>query len=282
MQPRSPLNLLLLPHQVLKEASKALFAPYCLVCGRPTAQSALCHGCMPPLPNKRNASRCSICFSIASDLNSDRVCELCQRLPSPFRSIRFLWPYADRARDLIQRMKYRPSKRLCCLAGGFLARSFPLLFRTGYWHALVPIPASNASLQERRFNQCALLAATLEVSLRATRKPVPLLSLFALKHKGCKAPQASLNHSLRLTNVAYSFQAEQKEVSGRRILLIDDVITTGATSAAAAIALLEAGAKSVDLLALARSDAWQEYRFRIFECFSKNNQRKHENPRTAF
>lgn len=113
---------------------------------------------------------------------------------------------------------------------------------------LVPVPLARWRLLSRRFNQAQIVAA--EVG-RRTEKPV---NPFALVRSRSTEHQVGLTRAQRLRNVAGVFRVPPNElpnISGKAIVLIDDVITTGATASAAARALKRAGARRVDVLALA-------------------------------
>ncbi len=113
---------------------------------------------------------------------------------------------------------------------------------------LVPVPLARWRLLSRRFNQAQLLAA--EVG-RRTGKPV---RPFALARKRSTAHQIGLTRLQRQRNVAGAFHVPpggEAAITGKAIVLIDDVITSGATASAAAAALKRAGARRVDVLALA-------------------------------
>jgi ComF family protein len=114
--------------------------------------------------------------------------------------------------------------------------------------AVVPVPLHWRKKWSRGFNQSELLARHM-----AGRRKLPLLN--ALRRRKTTAAQAGLSSAGRRRNVAGAFVARKAaNVSGKRILLIDDVMTTGATASACATALKRAGAKSVSLLTLARVD----------------------------
>ena len=113
---------------------------------------------------------------------------------------------------------------------------------------LVPVPLHRLRLLQRRFNQSALLAKGLS---RVSGVPVCVTSLKRTKRSRA---QVGLAHEARQQNVADAFgvgSSGRRVVSGKRVLLIDDVMTTGATANACAAALLDAGARSVDVLAIA-------------------------------
>lgn len=228
-----------------------LFPSFCLICKRRLHGEVLCRQCYPTLA-PRGVGCCTRCQSLTTELDSSRHCEGCRLLPLPIHEIRYLWSYEGRARDLITCIKYKPSYYLAKLAGEILKQNYRELFHTPNWDLLVPIPTSSQSLKVRPFNLCELMGRAINERAPLTKK--------ALRHLGCRAPQASLSPEDRLKNVRGAFLADPVVVRGREILLIDDVITTGATYSAATKALLDAGAVRVSLLALARSPSWQEFR----------------------
>jgi len=247
--------------RILKDAAAVIWPPRCLVCGRPLGHGVLCLRCRPESEAESEIQRCFRCFSPAPDLDGGGICPACRLFPPPFDRLRHLWRYHGEARDLITIMKYRPSRALCLEIGRALAGAAPVLFGPPDWGAIVPVPASAASLRRRSFNQCLLFARAIRGALGSGAPPV---RLDALRHFGRRPSQASLSRSRRIVNIRGAFSAEKKAVSGLRLLLVDDVITTGATAASAAIALLEAGAAGVDLIAAARAAAWQQYRWAIY------------------
>ena len=115
--------------------------------------------------------------------------------------------------------------------------------------ALIPVPLHWRRLWARRFNQSALLA---EVVGKAGRLPV---SYTALKRVKATPQQVGLSQSQRAANVQGAFRVPGEgkgEVAGRRLILVDDVLTSGATADTCARALLRAGAANVDVLVFAR------------------------------
>lgn len=173
--------------------------------------------------------------------------------------IRYLWEYEGLARDYIRAMKYRPSPYLAHRAGEILAQSLPSLFGDASWDHVIPVPSSPVMLKRRLFHPCSEMSGEI-------RRFTPGLTIRqALRHQGMRGPQARRSHSERLRGLKGVFRVtNDREVAGKRILLVEDVITTGATVAAAAHALYHAGAHSVDVVALAEARIWRRFRSRIF------------------
>lgn len=158
-------------------------------------------------------------------------------------------------------MKYRPSEALARHAGELLVEAFSSLEINPDWDFIVPMPISGESLKTRLFNQSLTIARKV-----AKRTATPVVSSI-LNHHGKHLSQTTLLHKERIRNVEGSFTVQGNILSGKRLLLIDDVLTTGATAGAATSALLTAGADSVDVITLARSHAWTEWRYRIHRSF---------------
>ena len=129
--------------------------------------------------------------------------------------------------------------------GAYLTRALPL---DEPFDAVAPIPLHWARHFQRGFNQAELLAGEI-----ARRRSIPVLR--AVRRVRATRTQTGLSNAKRRQNVAGAFRARRRcSVRGLRILLVDDVMTTGATGSACAAALKRAGAKSVTLLTVARVD----------------------------
>lgn len=136
------------------------------------------------------------------------------------------------------------------------ARSMALLMRSAPWvepaldaaDALLPMPLSRQRLQERGFNQALLLARALS--------PYKTQAQTLLRIRDTPA-QSSLSRAARLTNVQHAFAVDPAllgEIAGKRLVLVDDVMTSGASLAAAAACLRQAGAAHITTLVFARAD----------------------------
>lgn len=136
-------------------------------------------------------------------------------------------------------------KPLASPLGRFLNGALP---REQHFDVIVPMPLHWRKRLERGFNQSELLARFV-----AKRSGIPIAK--SLYRKKGTDPQAGLTRAQRRTNVAGAFEVKRRhEVDGRHVLLIDDVLTTGATASACSAVLKRAGAKRVTVLTLARAD----------------------------
>jgi len=237
--------------EILLDIIDQLFPRHCLICDRRTRKVPLCATCTPRIL-KIEIPRCKICFSASAET----PCELCQHLPLPIIETRFLWSYEDKTRDFVRTLKYRPSFALAMHAALLLRSTLPFLNLSKRYDLIIPVPSSRQSEFLRGFNLCNLLA-------QAAGKELAVPVSAPLIHRGKRAPQASLPLKERTRGIRSLFQLKNSVVAGKRVLLVDDVITTGATSVTAALTLREGGAQSVSVLALARSPSWDEFRVQI-------------------
>ena len=145
----------------------------------------------------------------------------------------------------IVRFKYEGRSDLARPLGSLLLRASPMFAPLGI-DVVVPVPLHPARLADRGFNQAALLAAPLARALGAVHAPR------ALARTRNTSRQADLDRESRMTNVSFAFAARQPDVvEGKRILIVDDVRTTGSTLRACAAALTSARAGFVHAIALA-------------------------------
>jgi ComF family protein len=167
--------------------------------------------------------------------------------PPAYQRARAAMRYDDVARALVAAFKYGDRLDLAPLLGGWMARAGAELFEGA--DALVPVPLHWRRLWTRRFNQSAALAGAIS---KISRVPV---AHDLLNRAKATPQQVGLSRAERATNVQGAFRvppAAKAAVAGRRLILVDDVLTSGATSDACARVLLRAGAAQVDVLTLAR------------------------------
>jgi ComF family protein len=165
----------------------------------------------------------------------------------PFAAGASLGPFEGTLRLLIHELKYRGRQRVAArLAGLLLEEPGVRRVLTAGAH-LVPVPLHPRRRRERGFNQAELVAAAL------AREGGLVLSPGVLVRRRETSPQAGLSAAARRRNVAGAFVVRQRpKVMGRILVLVDDVSTTGATAAACALALRQAGAAEVRLVTVAR------------------------------
>ncbi len=188
---------------------------------------------------------CGAAFLNARPLNEDGHCGLCVRGLRHYRGAHVFGPYQGELRQLIHLFKYGQVRPLAKPLSSLLLRALPPEHKTD---VLVPVPLHWRKRWQRGFNQAGLLA-------REVSRHTGLPCVNALQRARGSVSQTGLSPHERRSNVARVFTVAQTEkVRGRRVLLVDDVLTTGATADACAQALRSAGATAVSVLALARAE----------------------------
>lgn len=222
------------------------FPPCCGGCGAPLAAGLLCESCASLVERlgRPRCPRCALCFEAPGE---DHECGGCLRRPPPFASATAPFVYGGPVADGVRALKYGPRPE----------RAGPLaeLWRQEAGDlpevdVAVPVPLHPRRLRQRGFNQVVLLARPL---LRARRIPLDTGSL--RRHRQGPA-QAGLHGRARREGARGDFvvpPARRGRVEGRRVLLLDDVLTTGATAGAATRALRKAGAADVHVAVFARA-----------------------------
>lgn len=228
-----------------------VFPTSCIVCRialeRPLG-GPLCRRCFDRLPllSQPFCPRCGLPFARGVEPG---LCGPCRSARPSFRRARALFPYVEEVRLCLHALKYARRRRLAGAFGRAAARRWVSAELSGA-SAIVPVPLSRKRRRERGFNQSELIA-------RAVAREVSIpLRTRVLRKTSDTLPQAGLSASARRNNVSGVYRARLPEgLRGKVVLLVDDVLTTGATAEAAAGALLAAGARAVDVLTLARVPA---------------------------
>jgi ComF family protein len=172
-------------------------------------------------------------------------CAACLAQPRAFNRARAACLYDDASRDLILQFKHADRTDLAPLFVRWLSRAGADILESA--DAIAPVPLHRGRLLKRKYNQAAEIARPLARQAGLTYLPDALIRRRATDSQGGKSGSG------RRRNVAGAFEVPRAQhVADKTIVLIDDVLTTGATAEACARALLKAGAKSVDLLVLAR------------------------------
>jgi ComF family protein len=191
---------------------------------------------------------CRTPFQNRFPLDADGRCGLCRNGLRGFDAAYCYGAYEGVLRDLVHLFKYSGVRTLAGTLGKLLNDALP---GDEMFDLIVPVPLHWRKRWQRGFNQSELLG--IEISRRTG---VPLANV--LRRARATSVQAGLSNTARRRNVRAAFQcrseADGSRVRGKRVLLIDDVMTTGSTAAACAVALRRAGAAHITLLTAARVD----------------------------
>ncbi len=226
-----------------------VFPDDCRVCGEPlheVSRIPVCSRCLrepEPLNAEFYCVSCRTPFLNRFPLDENGQCALCRLGVSGFDAVYSYGSYDGALRKLIHLFKYGGVQPLAAVFGNWMAIALP---REEQFDLIVPMPLHWMRRWQRRYNQAELLGR--EISKRWN---VPLKSV--VRRRKATAPQAGLTNSKRRLNVSGAFIAK-KRLDDLSILLVDDVLTTGASAASCARALKRAGARRVTVLALARTD----------------------------
>lgn len=217
----------------------------CLLCSAIIEQSGtkarfICSGCESDLPRIRAAcERCGLALPLSAP-----VCGHCINEPPSYASCRALFQYQHPIDHLITHFKQHnnlPIKRWLIQE---VTKAGKELAEQHHWDAVIPVPLHWRRLWQRGFNQSFEISQALAKELQC-----PVLTIRRVRYT---PNQKTLSKKLRLKNLANTFRAGNG-VRGLKILVVDDVITTGATANAVAENLYLAGAQHIDIFALART-----------------------------
>lgn len=211
---------------------------WCAECQKSVEKISSIHKKIESLYN----GKCPCC---GSPQKGNSHCRKCVEYASQLDQIRAWGVFGDSLREVIHQLKYKRDMSL----GEFASRPMIGLLQDLDWHPdlVAPVPLAKKRRQERGFNQSFLLAFPIGL---ASHTPVSSNTVVRIKET---IAQVGLSARERKENVKNAFVAKREKVFGKKILLIDDVFTTGSTVNACAKALKEAGAKTVYALTLARA-----------------------------
>jgi ComF family protein len=227
-----------------------LFPPLCHICRAFIPEAGTLHICPAcrecmPIVGQPLCPVCGIPFLGAGD---DHVCGDCQESQPVFSAARAALIYEGRCRDLIHAYKYRYKTYLRRPLALLAADSLRDFVATCAPELMVPVPLHVRRLRERGFNQAVLLG---EIWAREWNLP---LYCDAMRRIRWTEPQINLTAAQRCDNVKGAFDVrDANAVKGRRVLLVDDVYTTGSTVKECAVALKAAGAREVTVVTVARA-----------------------------
>ena len=228
-----------------RAALDTLYPPICLACRAATSEAgALCSSCRRAMRFIERPFCDRLGTPFEHDLGEGLLSPQAVTDPPVFQRARAVARFEDGpARRLVHRLKYSDRGELAAPMAAWMARAGADVLAEA--DAITPVPLHARRLWTRRFNQAAALGR--EIARRAGKPFEPAL----LRRIKATRSQVGLSREQRVQNMQGAFRAAPA-ASGRRIALVDDVLTSGATANAAARALLRAGAAQVDLIVFAR------------------------------
>lgn len=240
-----PLTSFIAPSRM---ALNLFFPPRCAACGAAVDHAhTLCSACFESL-HIITQPACACCgFPFAHPMGEEALCGACLEKPPPYQKGWAVLRYDDAATQLVSRLKYSDKTHLAPFLGTLMVRhGHPVLEGA---ELLIPVPLHWRRMVTRRYNQSLLLAREIARASHISLLPG------AMRRTRHTPPQASLTRSERLDNVRGAFAVQEQHkpiIAGKKLVLIDDVMTTGATIHACCKTLKQAGAKEMRVLTLAR------------------------------
>lgn len=238
--------------QFLRRATRFFFPIQCVVCGCSLSDDLMPHFCtncwstLRPMPPARCA-RCDRPFvsPVATTYSPRHVCPPCTQHPPSYTRAWTLYPYTPPLQDAIRLLKYEGKVSLARPLAKLMINSLP---RLDAIDLIIPVPLHHERLCQREFNQALLLADQIGRHLNIS------LSYSNLVRTTSTPPQTSLSRKSRLKNLRHAFVVRHPaQLMNKRILLIDDVFTTGTTVNECAKTLRRSGSADVFVITLART-----------------------------
>ena len=235
---------------VLRESLNLLYPPVCQLCHEQRAAATegfVCAKCWSHVRFIRApfCQRCGLPF--AGNFTTEFNCTNCHEMKLHFTAARSAVVAKGVVLEAIHRYKYSRGLWFENFLADLLVREAAIVLANENWDCIVPVPLHPVKLREREFNQAALLAAPLA---RATKIP---LKTTILNRVNPTSTQTLLTREERAANMKNAFVVRKGiRLDGKRIILVDDVFTTGATTNACAQALQVAGATEVCVWTVAR------------------------------
>lgn len=235
-------------HQAGRGAIGLIYPPACVACQAATSEPhGLCATCWSGIGfiTRPYCERLGTPFEI--DLGAGSLSPAAIADPPVFRRARAVCRFEGTARELVHRLKFGDRLDLAVTMGRMMRQAGQELL--GEADLVAPVPLHRTRLWNRRFNQAAALARIV------ASDGGPACEMRAVERRKRTRQQIGLSRAQRAENLQGAFSvapAMRPRIEGRRVVLIDDVLTTGATANAASRALLRAGASAVDVLVFAR------------------------------
>lgn len=232
------MNLLL-----LKKATNLIFPNVCVSCECIIDENLnLCSECNKKI-NFLTKHYCNVCGVVISD--NIYTCGKCIINPPPFKVIRSVFAYDQHSKNMIINFKFFDNLNYVKIYAKWIHQANQDTFQNA--EVIIPIPLHKMRLFKRKYNQAALLAKELSKLSNLSYTP------FAIKRLRHTAPQAGLSLKQREKNLKKAKTSNKKIIKNKIVILVDDVVTTGATVRSCSQEILNSGAKEVRVLSLART-----------------------------
>jgi len=232
----------------LRRFLNILYPPQCLKCGAPVADSAsLCASCWPEIPFVASP-QCEACgLPFEFDLGPGALCGACTQERPSYDQARAAFLYTPASREMVLRYKHADSIHMTKAFAAWMIRAGSNLIDES--DLAIPVPLHWSRLLSRRYNQAALLAQAI-----GKKKTIPVNTNILLRRKKTKS-QGYMTRPQRHRNLQGAFHVpvnKRQILKDKTVLLVDDVMTSGATVNTCARVLKRHGTRKVNILTLAR------------------------------
>ena len=212
---------------IIRSLLDVVFPPICISCKDADSQrGTLCFSCLREMTDSDALSRCSRCGESVGLFQTTDPCAWCRKKKLRFDEVVVFGTYRDRLRTMICQLKYNRNTTVAKPLASLLLSVIP---DPPFADIVIPVPLHWTRRLSRGFNQSELIAKQI-----AKQHSLSFSSQILIRKERTK-PQIGLSMTRRKSNVSNAFAVRNKEmITGRAILLIDDVLTTGATASACA------------------------------------------------
>ncbi len=219
----------------LKDILDLVYPPLCLSCGKfeDAYESLICPECWDEVEEFKTA----FCLGCRQSIESGMRCGECP--PETAGPVLALGRYTDPLKEIVHQFKYKGYRRLGAELAERLTDKYASFLKRLKIDVIVPVPLHSYRRKRRGFNQAGILA-----DIIGRRMEVPVESGSLIKARRTR-DQARLDPNRRKTNISGAFEVAGSILRAKRVLVVDDVMTTGATMDEAARALKESGARPV-------------------------------------
>lgn len=221
-----------------------LYPPKCLICDALLAQDE--YGCCRKCTEKLPFIEPPYCLKCGKPVYSEEneYCLDCQKQSHVFTKGIALWSYDEEVRQAVYRFKYKNRREYAGYFGKELMKRYYQLIKSWEVDVVIPVPLHKRRLKKRGFNQAELIAREIGRGIDVSVEPQ-----MAVRIKNTR-PQKELNEKERHKNLKSAFKISKNVVKLKKVILVDDIYTTGATADAIAQLLLRAGVEKIYVIIL--------------------------------
>jgi competence protein ComFC len=221
-----------------------VYPPSCTVCG--SEGNRFCPECLSKVIEVKGP----ICIKCGKSISFEGICDECKDNPPPYDALRSWAEFNGPLRTALHHLKYRSDIGISDTLSGPLIK----IAEESHWNfdIVIPIPIGKQHRKERGYNQAALIAYPIALAFN-----VPYSDKLIYRIKETKS-QVNLTSSERFKNLHNAFQGKNAKLKDKRVLLVDDVTTTGATLNSCAKALADSGCENIYCLTVAKTPKYHQ------------------------